>query len=60
MPDDEGTIIKADSHTLKADSHSPVKSKVPGTSIKLILQLFHSTGITERLTEDLREISSLI
>ena len=40
MPDDEGTIIKADSHTLKADSHSPVKSKVPGTSIKLILQLF--------------------
>ena len=60
IPEDDGTTIKADSHTLKADSHSPVKSKIPGTSIKLILQLFHSIGTTDRLTDDLRLISSIL
>ncbi len=52
IPAEEGTTIKADSQTLRAASHSPTKSKIPGTSTKLILQLFHSTGITAKLTDD--------
>ena len=46
IPAEEGTTIKADSQTLRAASHSPTKST------KLILQLFHSTGITAKLTDD--------
>ena len=58
IPSVAGTTIKALSATFKAASTSPTKSKEPGVSNKLILQLFHSNGIIDNPTEECLLISS--
>ena len=51
IPSVAGTTIKALSVTLSAASTSPIKSNEPGVSIILILQSFHSKGITVKPIE---------